>query len=172
MKEEEMRIISEHLIDALNKEDLTTRDAAKALNLSPGYVSMAKNPKLWGSMSKDAWYRLTQWHNSRGKITEFKIPEDESIFMPKDQVKLDASKTANKTVKKTSKKSDTQPAPQIKPERNDSSVWIKKDDEKIDHNDSSKWIDAFISPDPPEAHLRVCLDLEITLTINGQKVKI
>jgi hypothetical protein len=82
MKTEEMKIISEHLIDAMSKEDLTTREAAKALNLNPCYVSMARNPKNWNSMSKDAWYRLTQWHNSRGKITEFEISDDEPIWEP------------------------------------------------------------------------------------------
>jgi hypothetical protein len=82
MKTEEMKIISEHLIDAMSKEDLTTREAAKALNLNSIYVSMAKSSKSWSSMSKDVWYRLTQWHNSRGKITEFEIPGDEPIWKP------------------------------------------------------------------------------------------
>jgi len=82
MKPEEMKIISEHLSDAITKEDLPKREASRYLNLNPIYITMALNERYWSSMSKDAWYRLIQWHNSRGKISEFSIPDDEPIWKP------------------------------------------------------------------------------------------
>jgi len=88
MKPEEMKILSEHLIDAINKEDLTIRQAAEYLGLNPGYVSMAKNPKTWDGMSKDAWYRLTFWHNSRCKLSEYNPPEGAEVYRPKEKADL------------------------------------------------------------------------------------
>ena len=79
MKPEEQKIISEHLDDAILKENLSKREAAKFLNLNPCYISMATNG-YWSSMGPTAWYRLTQWHNSRGKISEFKFPDNETIW--------------------------------------------------------------------------------------------
>jgi len=135
MKTEEMKIISDHLIDALNKEDLTTRAAARALNLNPSYISMAKNPRHWDTISKDAWYRLTHWHNSRGRISEFKIPEDEEILPQFLQSK------------------------QQDPKGSDYKALIKK------NNEWNALAEAFRPPDLPEAHLKVCLDLEVNLTV-------
>lgn len=78
--------ISEVMIEAMNREELNTRAVAQHLNLNPCYISMAKNPNHWDTMGITAWRRLQDWLDTRGKISEFKIPEGEEIFVPKSYV--------------------------------------------------------------------------------------
>jgi hypothetical protein len=126
MKTEEQKIISEHLINAMNREDLRTRDTAKALNLNPCYISMAKSPKSWDAMGLKAWFRLEQWHNSRGKISEFTFPADEPIWKPKE-------KTAEEKVQKKPKIQKVTPPPAEAADRIESH---KDPDNKVKSNQS------------------------------------
>jgi hypothetical protein len=93
------KAISEALREAMNKEDLHTRQAASFLNLNPCYVSRVLNPKHWDSMSKTARERLQEWFESREPIKDFKIPEGEEIWKPKEK--------APSAVEITLKKSDS-----------------------------------------------------------------
>jgi len=77
---ESKKEISGYLIKALDRENLSTREAAQFLNMNPIYMSMARNPKMFDSMSKAAWERLQDWMNTRDKISEYKIPELEEIY--------------------------------------------------------------------------------------------
>ena len=75
--------IAEHLKEAMSREELNTRLAARFLNLNPSYVSMAQNMNSWDSMSKAAWERLYDWHcqdNCHQKIRSFIIPDGEAIY--------------------------------------------------------------------------------------------
>ena len=128
MKTEEMKTLSEHLIDAINREDLTTRQAAEYLGLNPGYISMAKNPKLWDSMSKEAWYRLTFWHNSQCKLSEYKIVEDAEVYQPKE-----------KADKKTEQK-DTPVPPEFPPDRKELKTDPSKPEKKEKQGKSVKLV--------------------------------
>jgi len=85
LKPEEKKILVSHLIEAMNREELIVRETARILNLNPCYVSMFKNEKSWDSCPRDAWYRLTQWHNSRLPLKEYRYPEDEPKWMPKEK---------------------------------------------------------------------------------------
>jgi regulator of replication initiation timing len=77
--------ISEALVEALNKENIHTREAARLLNLNPVYVSMAKNPNSWDHLGITAWTRLEDWLFTRGPLSEYKIPEGEEIYKPKER---------------------------------------------------------------------------------------
>jgi hypothetical protein len=77
--------ISDALIEAMNKESLHSREVGSRLNMNPIYVSMARNPKMWDSMSKAAWLRLEEWLYSRGPISMFEIPAGEEIWKPKEK---------------------------------------------------------------------------------------
>jgi len=83
LKNEEKKILASHLMEAMDKEELNTRETARCLNLNPCYVSMFKNYRLWDSCPRDAWCRLTQWHDSRLKLKEYQYPEDEPKWEPK-----------------------------------------------------------------------------------------
>lgn len=82
----QIQAMSEHLTDAMTKEDLGRRDAAKFLNLNPCYITMAMNPKFWDSMSRFAKDRIKEWHDSRDLISAFQIPEGEEIWKPAEKV--------------------------------------------------------------------------------------
>jgi hypothetical protein len=131
----------------MSKEDLTTREAAKALNLNPCYLSMARYPKSWNSMSKDAWYRLTQWHNSRGKITEFKLPDDEAIWKPQEKLQKEQSRPETKEVdtmdspfpeKKIKSPKQSKPVPEFPADRIESHKDPDKKPEVQDSGNTKK----------------------------------
>jgi hypothetical protein len=77
--------ISDALIEAMNKEDMHSREVGLRLNMNPIYVSMARNPKMWDSMSKAAWSRLEEWLYTRGPISLFEIPAGEETWKPKEK---------------------------------------------------------------------------------------
>ncbi len=76
----EKKEIAAHFIESFNLENLHNRDAAKLLNLKLCYISWIKNENCHDSISKAAWERFEQWHISRGKISDFKIPEGEPLL--------------------------------------------------------------------------------------------
>jgi len=80
MTDQRKKEIADHYMEATNREELRTREAARYLNLNPCYLSMVKTERHWSSMSQAAWDRLEEWHESRCKISEFVIPEGEEIF--------------------------------------------------------------------------------------------
>jgi hypothetical protein len=100
------KAISDHYREAVTREDLQIREAAKFLNINPCYLSMAVNERFWDSMSKAAWDRLNEWHESRGKISEFVIPQGEEIFVqkpyvPKEKKVIDKKAVVEKVDPKT-----------------------------------------------------------------------
>lgn len=80
MNQQRKKEIASHFVEALNKEDLHTSEAARFLNMNPCYLSMLKNEKHWDCMSGVSWNRLEEWHESRDTIRSFKIPEGEEIY--------------------------------------------------------------------------------------------
>jgi hypothetical protein len=56
--------IRDRLLDALKKEGLPTNTAGGLLKISPSYLSMVKNPKLWSNVSEEKWELLQKWCNS------------------------------------------------------------------------------------------------------------
>jgi hypothetical protein len=200
MKPTNRKEISEALKEAMNKEDLHTRDAAKYLNINPCYISMAQNPNSWDSMGKASWIRLEEWFNTNSKIALFEIPPGEEIWVPREKpIKQDNADAVIKTVEKVPKFKD-------KP-----SKLSKKDDEpakfnydflkgknlQIDEEEGllkiKEAISAFKSAtepwieiskgvgelakhykarvqNPTETRQLIAIDIEINLVVNGQKV--
>ena len=80
MTDQRKKEIADHFMEAMNREDLHTSQAGRFLNLNPCYLSMIKNSKHWSGMSRGAWDRFEEWHETRDKISAFVIPEGEPIF--------------------------------------------------------------------------------------------
>ncbi len=80
---DEKKTLCSALTEAIIKEDLHNCEAAQLLNLNPCYIQWAKNEKYFSDISLAAWERFIQWHESRGRIRDFKIPEGEPIWQPK-----------------------------------------------------------------------------------------
>lgn len=72
MNNDEKKVVSTHLIEELNRTGISTRVAGEWLGIQPCYVSMAKNPDSFDSMSRSAWNALESWHLSRLPLEEFK----------------------------------------------------------------------------------------------------
>lgn len=168
--------MSDHLTDALTKEDLGRRDAAKFLNLNPCYITMGMNPKFWDSMSKFARDRIKEWHDSRDSISAFHIPDGEVIWEPQ---KLAKSETASPLV------DSQEPKPIIEQKHDEEATQIKKAKKTRPTKESPAVIIKTKNEIPFEevphkhdakikytdtARLKVALDIEINLIINGQKV--
>jgi hypothetical protein len=154
--------ISEALREAMNKEELHTRQAARFLNLNPAYISMSLNPNSWNAMSKMAWFRLEDWFNRREPLSSFSIPEGEEIWKPKE-------KAAN-----TSEKEPKKPA-MVKPEltasekayledkaAHDRAVIARNEMDKMFPGIKTKY-DALAAPEP--VHIPITLDLKINIEV-------
>jgi len=83
MTTDEKKELSAALVEAMNREELHTGEAAVCLNVKACYISMAKNPDLFASIPQKAWDRIEEWMQTRGKIREFVIPEGEEIVAQK-----------------------------------------------------------------------------------------
>jgi hypothetical protein len=86
--------LSEALREAMDKEGLHTRDAARLLNINPCYISMALNDKSWDHLGISAWERIEDWMFTRGPLAEYKFPEGEAVFIPKAYVPKAKKETA------------------------------------------------------------------------------
>jgi|WetSurSiteA1Bulk_404760.scaffolds.fasta_scaffold41437_2 hypothetical protein len=170
------KAISDALKEAMNKEDLNTRAAAKALNLNPCYVSMAQNPKSWDAMGKTPWIRLEEWFLTRGSISSFEIPDGEDIWKPKEKAqdapKKDVSKHSAGEKRKIAeydpkKLNEEKEVEEHSPENSDFLTAIDK------INEATEFIVKTVIPESMKhdpLKLKLALDIEINLTINGQKV--
>lgn len=157
MNEIAKRSAVERLHKAMELEKISTSETARQLNILPQYLSMALNEKTWDKLSKAAWDRILFWCNSGETIRHFKIPTGEAI------------------VQSWKKKSSIQLPPKV-------IGRIATQDEAKKIIDSVDKITAPLavekaSPDPGQdftdtARLKVCLDIEINLVINGQKVQV
>ena len=78
------KAISDALREAMNKENLHTRQVASYLNLNPCYISMSLNSNSWDAMGKAAWERINAWYESRTPLSQFNIPKSEEIWKPKE----------------------------------------------------------------------------------------
>ena len=184
MKPELKKLISEHLRDSITREDLTNREAAEMLKIQPGYISLVFNEKHRDSCPVNAWEKLEAWHTSRQTLKEWqnfgqyvepkKQPEETPVLpIPGPENKPEMVYGHRETIKvrvKTSK-------PKVKQKS-------KTDPDKIQQEAFSKYsstdapfpvIPAVATPDvqfTDTARLKVALDIEINLVVNGQKVQV
>jgi hypothetical protein len=167
-KEESAR----HLIEQMNREELNTRATAGFLNLNPIYISMVQNKTSWDSMSRVSWERIIEWHDTREKISEFRIPEGEEIWKPKEKINTTEVSTPVIKEKKEKKKPDKikrDPAPPV----TDPTPGAEKNDTSgaPEHLPAAVNAELLVS-EPETARLRVALDIEINLVINGQRINL
>ena len=150
MELNDRKMIAQHLREAINREDLSTREAARFLNIAPYYISMGVNEKLWDSMSKSARERIETWHQSREKISAFLIPEGEEICKEKE--------------KKVAEKPAEEATPQQK-----IAEKLNVPAQKVYKNPEEK--SAQLGTTETQ-RLKVILDIDINLSVNGQKVQL
>lgn len=61
------------LINAIEAEGLTNKEAAKAIGIPDNYLSMIKNPKQWPKCPARAWEMAIKWVNSGQTLREYAV---------------------------------------------------------------------------------------------------
>ena len=175
------QMIMEALKEAMSKEELHTRGAAQDLNLNPCYVSMALNPKSWDSMGKAPWIRLAEWFNTREPLGSFQIPDGEEIWKPRERDPA-ARITEPKTPKKVKKEKRSDELKETVKHKGRLMTQQELEDmlEKQNIKDHGPEWDAPFRAKPlateqhftDTARLKIALDIEINLVINGHKISL
>lgn len=146
MENEQKKQLSDKLKKALLDEHLWAKDAAGYLNLNPTYISMMLNPKFFDKCGATAWKRIEEWANTGDKISNFILPANEKR-REKEKVQEPVSKEPMSKKDKTHSEISPEVIPPIK-----------------------VMPDIQIAEDP--IRLRVALDLEINVHVNGTRVRI
>lgn len=155
-KKELQRLLKE----ALLAEHMYNAKAAKYLNLIPNYITMMLNHRMWDHCPAKAWNRVEE-ALSLGKISEFKIPEGEKIV---DGVKAHKNKGNALIGSSDKQKSESNPEEQF--EENVSHLSSEEKKERISN------LAELVVKNTQVQRLKVALDIEITLIVNGQKVSV
>jgi hypothetical protein len=138
--------IKTKLESAMARERLKPSETARIFGIHPNYVSMIKNPDTWMKCPNSAWESILTWVNSGQGLIEWS--EKHGKVLPEKHEPMQEiviSKVPGKKAVKT-------PAIQKQPFE--------------------------VKPPVPEqqftdtARLKVALDIEINLVVNGQKVKL
>jgi hypothetical protein len=148
--------IREKLVKAIESEGLTLKQAADILNVLSSYVSMIKNPSHWNKTPASAWEKALAWVNSGQTLREYAVkhgkvrPDPEPLKEPPQE-----------------------PVLRVKPEALERRLKELAEKRKI--TAPLKVEKAIPSPGAEftdTARLKVCLDVEINLLVNGQKVQL
>ena len=78
-------LLSAALRKAMTDEHMWSHDAAKLLNINPIYVSMMLNSNSFDKAGSTAWKRIEDWFNTNDTLANFKFPEGEAIWKPKEK---------------------------------------------------------------------------------------
>lgn len=172
--------LSTLLSQAISREEIRTGDAARFLNLNPCYITMMQNEKHWDSAGKAPWDRLILWKEQRCKISEFKIPEGEEIWIPKKQMiikdnqvpkfKEKPTKTINQDNKPPKFNYDFLNDPTFLNIKEKEAEMMDRIGQEIEKIAQKFKVPAIQFADP--VRQKVAIDIEINLVINGQKVQL
>jgi len=189
MNNEKFKIQTDMLKEAMAREELSIRETARYLNLNPCYISMSGNPKSWDAMSQASKKRIEEWADERCKISEFRIPEGEEIWKPKEKAQSTEHRAQGSGEEKAG--SGEQGAESKKSQIEENSIGlraqgsgkekkIKEKGKKIKGKEQKEsGIGEVIKvpeeipfelPDIPR--IKFALDIEINLVVNGQRVRI
>lgn len=136
--------IKSKLDKALDTEKLKVSEAARIIGIMDQYLSMIRNEKTWHKVSKAAWESCLTWINSGQSLKEY--GEKHGKCLPINHI---PGPIISRVI-------DVKPAP----DKITAPIAVKKIEPKPEQNFTD------------EARLKVCLDIEINLVVNGQKIRI
>ena len=163
------QLVSDKLKRQRENEHISNIDAGRHLGIPANYVSMMCNPTQWEKCPAWAWNKVNTWYNSGQKLSEYSVahsavsPKQLSELKPEAKQKLVAEtkqalqKTANEVQKDAQRKEAEKPASNV-------SLAAPLQVEPITPEPGQQFTDT--------ARLKVALDIEINLVVNGQKVNI
>ena len=166
--------ISEKFTKAVQTEKLQVKDAAMIIGIMPAYASMMRNEALWGKCPIPVWEKALAWVNSGQSLKVYGEKHGHVLpAAPAPGVK-ELTPEEIKSLGRPYKADDEGWRPK----------WTPKEEEAIFSESlamAKKAEKDFIQPIDPDpavrqytesARLKVCLDIEINLVINGQKVQV
>ena len=158
LTETQKHSISEKLNRAIEAEHIMLMEAARNLGTAANYLSMIRNATQWHKCAKSGWEAVSLWANSGQKLSEYSTAHGRIAMSENNELKPEVKKVLIAETKEALKKEATEkPADKVK---------LAK----------PLPVDP-ITPEPGQqftetARLKVELDIEIYLVVNGQKVKI
>jgi len=186
LTETQKHAISEKLNRAIEAEHIMLTEAARNLGTSANYLSMIRYPKQWPRCAKSGWEAVHQWANSGQKIKEYSTAHGRTMMTPEvKKVLVEETKQALKEMDKELTNTGNQLIKELHRNENESLTKMVENAEiqAIKELASEKPAGHDIIIKAPEyvpevpvltdtARLKVALDIEINLVVNGQKVNI
>lgn len=182
--ESQKHAISEKLNRAIEAEHIMLTEAARNLGTSSIYLSMIRYPKQWPRCAKSGWEAVYQWANSGQKIREYSTAHGR-VAMPKpDELKPEVKKVLVQETKEAMKKEAEYIKQQMKKEFENQALaeGLGRAKEELIREAANISTTAPLAvesvlPEPGQqftdtARLKVALDIEINLVVNGQKVQV
>ena len=176
ISESQKHAISEKLNRAIEAEHIMLTEAARNLGTSSNYLSMIRYPKQWPRCAKSGWDAVYQWANSGQKIREYSTAHGR-VAMPKpDELEPEVKKVLIAEVKtELQKVKDEDEENRQKYEEAVRILAAEKPAANIS-NTAPLAVESVL-PEPGQqftdtARLKVALDIEINLVVNGQKVQV
>ena len=150
--------ISEKLNRAIEAEHIMLMEAARNLGTAANYLSMIRNTTQWHKCAKSGWEAVSLWANSGQKLSEYSTAHGRIAMPENNELKPEVEKVMIAEIKEALKKEATRK--QVDNMKLTAPLPVKP-----------------VIPEPNQqftetARLKVELDIEIYLVVNGQKVKI
>lgn len=176
--ESQKHAISEKLNRAIEAEHIMLTEAARNLGTSSIYLSMIRYPKQWPRCAKSGWEAVYQWANSGQKLSEFSVQHGAVSPRQAEELKPEVKKVLVEEMKEELKKEEVRQKA-IKAIQETGKIFMDEAKKKEADNISTTAPLAVESvlPEPGQqftdtARLKVALDIEINLVVNGQKVQV
>lgn len=174
------------VLNAMKEENLSNKEAADAIGIPGNYLSMIKNPKQWPKCPAKAWEAALRWVNSGQRLLEYK--EKHGKIRPKPEPKEPTGWHTPTAVEFTklgidphllppeAEKIKTDPEQHKPITRRQTEQEFKKMLDGIPPVTAPLKVEKAIPPEGDHftdtARLKVCLDVEINLVVNGKRVNI
>ena len=163
---------SEKLAHKIEVEKLKTSEIGRGLGISPNYISMILNEKHWNKCPKSAWEAVLNWLNSGYTLDQYvqKYPtsaEVKTVLVPKP-IEINMPPELQEKIKEVDKQMDAILKKTIEPEPEKTAEQVIKE-AVITHPLA---VEALQTKQEftDTARLKIALDIEINLVVNGHKV--
>ena len=176
--ESQKHAISEKLNRAIEAEHIMLVEASRHLGTPANYLSMIRNPTQWPRCPKSGWEAVYQWYNSGQKLSEFSVQHGAVSPRQAEELKPEVKKVLVEEMKEELKKEEVR----------QKAINAIQEIGKIVMDEVKKMPADNISttaplaveqalPEPGQqftdtARMKVALDIEINLVVNGQKVQV
>ena len=154
-------------------------EASRHLGTPANYLSMIRNPMQWPRCPKSGWEAVEIWYNSGQKLSEFSVQHGAVSPRQASELKPEVKKVLVEEMKEALKEEEVRQKA-IKAIQETGKIFM--DEAKKREAEKPAGYNLIIkepqyAPDPDQqftdtARLKVALDIEINLVVNGQKVQV